>query len=65
MTSRQVLAPTPRTSTLTDAEEAAMRAAILASLHTFAQQTGAPAGDDVVRWFDSRLRCAQERTEAA
>jgi hypothetical protein len=48
---------------LTPAEEEAVRSAILAQLHRFAHATGAEPGDDVVRWFDGRLRGAVERRE--
>lgn len=56
--------PAPTAFRLSAEEEAGERAALLYRLHQFAHATGASAGDDVVRWFDSRLRAEIERETA-
>jgi hypothetical protein len=55
MTPRQIT--TTETATRLDPEaEAAEVRRLLNELHTFAQSSGATAGDDILRHFDFKLR---------
>jgi hypothetical protein len=65
MSERHITPPDRPLEPFSDQEERAERAAILASLHRYAHRTGASYGDDVLCWFDIRMRSAIERAEHA